>query len=445
MFYDSNEVDNELSCKHCEKRLVEPKFIPCGETICSLCEKSIQVNDQMFDCLVCKKKHEMPKDGLLKNKLALKMLSIKPTKISRGKAFNTFQESLNHIRMIINLIKHGVNNRDDYVKEHCIELKNNAQLVAEEVIQQINDFIIVKIKEIDDYGKEQLKERKDMENVDLNSSSSSLKDLNEFLKEIQSFYDENIKRLNENQFGDSVLVKLNETAINMGKKAEDKIKCLQQINFGGRVLKFDAKCNEQIDLGALKMIDNRMSSTLLPGRNQVKDLLSLCEFPVDQKWNLIYRASQDGFEAAKFHTNCDNKTNTLTVIKTTNGNVFGGYTEQTWNYNDSYSEQTWNNTGGYKADPNSFIFSLINKLNEPIKIKWSRNNGISCQTTYGPIFGGGYDFNIANQSNINTNSYSNLGHSYTHSDYRFETNEAKTFLAGSYNFQVSEIEVYTKD
>ncbi len=335
--------------------------------------------------------------------------------------------------MIINLIKHGVNNRDDYIKEHCIELKNNVQLVAEEVIQQINDFIIVKIKEIDDYEKEQLKESKDMENVDLNSSSSSLKDLNEFLKEMQSFYDENVKFLNENQFGDSVLVKLNETAINMGKKAEDKIKCLQQINFAGRILKFDAKFNEQIDLGALKMIDNRMNSTLLSGRNQVKDLLSLCEFPVDQKWNLIYRASQDGFEAAKFHTNCDNKTNTLTVIKSTNGNVFGGYTEQTWNH-----------TGGYKADPNSFIFSLINKLNEPIKIKWSKNNGIYCQTTYGPTFGGGNDFYISDKSNTNICSYSNLGHSYSHPDYRFETNEAKTFLAGSYNFQVSEIEVYTK-
>ncbi len=205
------------------------------------------------------------------------------------------------------LVRHH-NKRDDYVKEHCIELRNNVQLVAEEAIQQINDFVMLINKEIAEYEKEQLKMNRDTEIVDLNSSSLSLKDLNEFIKEIQSFYDENIKRLNENQFGDSVLVKLNETAINMGKKAEDKIKCLQQINFAGRILKFDAKFNEQIDLGALKMIDNRMNSTLLSGRNQVKDLLSLCEFPVDQKWNLIYRASQDGFEAAKFHTNCDNKT-----------------------------------------------------------------------------------------------------------------------------------------
>jgi len=287
-------------------------------------------------------------------------------------------------------------------------------------------------KEIAEYEKEQLKMNRDTEIVDLNSSSLSLKELNEFIKEIQSFYDENIKRLNENQFGDSVLLKLNETAINMGKKAEDKIKCLQQINFGGRVLKFDAKFNEQIDLGTLKMIDNRMSSTLLSGRNQVKDLLSLCEFPVDQKWNLIYRASQDGFEAAKLHTNCDNKPNTLTVIKTTNDYVFGGYTEQTWNHSVCY-----------KADPNSFIFSLINKLNEPIKIKWSQGNGINCGKSYCPTFGN-TDLYIADKSNTNKISYSNLGHSYIHPDYRFETNEAKSFLAGSYNFQVSEIEVFTK-
>ena len=134
----------------------------------------------------------------------------------------------------------------------------------------------------------------------------------------------------------------------------------------------------------------------------------------------------------EFHTKCDNKPNTLIIIKTTNGNVFGGYTDQSWSGNDSW-----------KADPNSFIFSLINLLNEPIIIKWSKNKGIFCSISYGPTFGG-YDFKIVDSSNTNGYSYSNLGHSYTHPDYRFETNEAKSFLAGSYNFQVSEIEVYTK-
>jgi hypothetical protein len=34
--------------------------------------------------------------------------------------------------------------------------------------------------------------------------------------------------------------------------------------------------------------------------------------------------------------------------------------------------------------------------------------------------------------------------SFTHQNYRLQTDKAKSFLAGSYNFQVLEIEVYTK-
>ena len=41
-----------------------------------------------------------------------------------------------------------------------------------------------------------------------------------------------------------------------------------------------------------------------------------------------------------------------------------------------------------------------------------------------------------------SNSY--LGDFYKHPQYAFGTNEAKTFLAGSYQFQLDEIEVYEK-
>ena len=161
----------------------------------------------------------------------------------------------------------------------------------------------------------------------------------------------------------------------------------------------------------------------------------LCEFPISQKLNLIYRASQDGFEADNFHTKCDYKPNTLIIIKSTNGNVFGGYTEKTWNQNGTF--------GHYEADPNSFIFSLINKLNKPLKIESFNNYSICCNSSYGPVFGA-YDLSIANNSNTNTTSSSNLSHSYIHSDYVFGSDKARSFLAGSYKFQVSEIEVYTK-
>jgi hypothetical protein len=64
MFYDTAKVDIALLCKHCEGRLDIPKILPCGKTICS---KSIQIKNNMFDCIICQEKHEISKDGLLIN------------------------------------------------------------------------------------------------------------------------------------------------------------------------------------------------------------------------------------------------------------------------------------------------------------------------------------------------------------------------------------------
>jgi hypothetical protein len=64
---------------------------------------------------------------------------------------------------------------------------------------------------------------------------------------------------------------------------------------------------------------------------------------------------------------------------------------------------------------------------------------------YGPTFGGDHDIYIANNANSRTSSYSNLGLTYSHPEYEYESNEAKSFLAGSYYFQLSKIEIYKID
>jgi len=155
---------------------------------------------------------------------------------------------------------------------------------------------------------------------------------------------------------------------------------------------------------------------------------------------LIYRASQDGFESKSFHAKCDDKPNTLVMIKSTNGNVFGGFTGESWGVFSIFSSDSFGIGFGF----DSFIYSLVNKMNKPIKIEWSKNKKIDSNPNYGPTFGSGHDFYIADKSNTNTSSSSNLGSSYIHPDYAYGSNEARSFLAGSYNFQVSDIEVYTK-
>jgi hypothetical protein len=92
----------------------------------------------------------------------------------------------------------------------------------------------------------------------------------------------------------------------------------------------------------------------------------------------------------------------------------------------------------------SFKYSFVNKINKPIKIKWSKNKKFDSYSSFGPTFGSGHDFYIANKSNTNTNSFSDLGLSYSHPEYAYGSNEARSFLAGSHKFKILEIEVFSK-
>ena len=51
--------------------------------------------------------------------------------------------------------------------------------------------------------------------------------------------------------------------------------------------------------------------------------------PQYAKWRLLFRASRDGYAAASFHSNCNNKGPTVTIVKS-GDNIFGGFTEMSW-------------------------------------------------------------------------------------------------------------------
>ena len=156
-----------------------------------------------------------------------------------------------------------------------------------------------------------------------------------------------------------------------------------------------------------------------------------------RKWSLLYRGSCDGFRASDFHSRCDYKAKTLTIVKSTNGNIFGGFTSA-----------QWKSTHSWQVDKNAFIFSLVNKENRPLIFEHSSNDtySICSYEDYGPIFGRGNDIFISDYSNTDTNtetnSFSNLGATYTHPEYPYESERAKTLLAGTHYFQVQEIEVF---
>ena len=113
------------------------------------------------------------------------------------------------------------------------------------------------------------------------------------------------------------------------------------------------------------------------------------------RYDLLWKGSRDGFKASTFHTKCNGKGATLTVIMSEHDKLFGGYTSESWGFGGS--------GGAYKYDPTAFVYSLTHKT----KCSKQKNTSYSIydDSTYGPIFGGGSDICICDNCNTNNSSY----------------------------------------
>lgn len=136
---------------------------------------------------------------------------------------------------------------------------------------------------------------------------------------------------------------------------------------------------------------------------------------------MLFRTTRDGFLANNFHEKCDGKAYTITLVITSIGRRFGGFTDQ-----------AWDKSGNNKTGDKGFILSLDNK-----EIYYNKNSSynIYCQSNYGPSFGGGCDFYLCDNCNTSNSNYNNSDHSYN-------TYGKKCAMAGTYNFYVKDYEVY---
>ena len=288
----------------------------------------------------------------------------------------------------------------------------------------------------------------------MNEEETLLKEINENLMDMSHLI-QNFKFI-QNEFRNPIS---NLESIIQFKSVQDSIylknkQKIQSITDHLEKIYFKTNSNVSIDFGKLELnrieiknepieiVDFDDSSTQMKfaqskilSFNQKNDLIKLCEFNLDTKWKLIYQASKDGFRAGNFHSKCDDKSPTLTIFRVKHlGYIFGGYTEVKWS---QFSEHT--------LDSNAFIFSLTNKSKRPCKMMTNDpRKSIYRSSSYGPVFGYG-DIHIADNSNMTMDSYSNLGYTYTHPKYVYKSKEIVSFLAGSFQFQLDEIEIYVKE
>jgi hypothetical protein len=121
----------------------------------------------------------------------------------------------------------------------------------------------------------------------------------------------------------------------------------------------------------------------------------------------------------------------ISLISSTNGTIFGGYTPIAWSSADYYVSD---------MRLESFAFTIKNPHNLPAQLfKQQRGErAVYHNASYGPTFGAGHDFYVCDECRNSNNSYSTFGNSYAN-----DTGiGGQQVLTGAYNFTVEEIEVF---
>lgn len=199
-------------------------------------------------------------------------------------------------------------------------------------------------------------------------------------------------------------------------------------SLGDADMRFPLDAREETPNEIAKVPKGLEESALLknaPNREFLKTLFDNMEF----SGKLLYRGSKNEFSASKFHSVCDNKGPTLTLVKSKLGYFFGGFAATSWNA----SSQS------YVASSASFLFSLNNKSKH--EIYQNHGNALHSHPSNGPLFGGGHDLYISDGCNVNQNSAANLGHTYK-SPHSYNSEESQKYLAGIYRFEVEDYEVF---
>ena len=129
-------------------------------------------------------------------------------------------------------------------------------------------------------------------------------------------------------------------------------------------------------------------STLIDTTCKFESLAALLdEDPRSLKLETLFSTRSSGWtDPAAFHTACDDKGPTLTLIQCSDGVSYGGYTSISWTSN-----------GGGQADAEAFLFRIANfatSNTQQAAEKFPSNeteNDVYGSPTRGPIFGAGHD------------------------------------------------------
>ena len=116
-----------------------------------------------------------------------------------------------------------------------------------------------------------------------------------------------------------------------------------------RISELEKKVNKLLKEKENKDELKGFENTIIKNKEEANKILKWICPNNERKVKLLYKATPEENTNDDFHRKCDNKGATVTLIETTKGRRFGGYTSLNWSSDE-----------GWKDDKEAFLFSLDN-------------------------------------------------------------------------------------
>lgn len=390
--------------------------------------------------LSAKKEHEKAlheKDGLINNNKYLQK-EIELAKANRGDALN----SLNTQKEEFQYNYDKINNLNNSLQKQVTD--KNRKL---ELIQKKTEILNERLK-LFPWGMENLlsktestenKRKVSVENEsvlrELDTKCSTLKKKNEEKeRKILDLVNENLRKENRiiNLLSQNGQIEKVELTKEMKLSNNEKTKILME--------KMNKKEITEKDFANLNFIQKDLNSLLLLNRSNIynvrnwmfpamKNFLEIKDLKGNMNFNLIHKASIHGYGADAFLKKCGNMNNLLVICLTEKDKLIGGFSPLKWIVPKD-DEKVYLRDEELK----SFLFSVT--LNRKLPL-YNSDFAIMCSNHMGPVFGGGSDLEIVNNSNVTFNNYGNIGNSYADS----KPINANDFY-GNEKYLIQDYEVY---
>lgn len=241
MFYEEDEINSLLICKLCQQKLVDPRVLNCGNTVCHKCIIAIydkQTNG--FDCIFCFKFHIMPKIGFPVNEIILKLSDKKPKEVYRGEIYENLKHRLETIDLKCEKLQNDFNNIPKRIKEQCSITRDQVDIVTNDLIELISKYRVDLIEKVNDYERDCINNYK-------NNYLSFHKRLDELFKQVRLFHDKWNEYLKRTNIDEMQLNKANDYASDWVNKLLNIEQIFKRIAFNDKLLHFETNNLNTID------------------------------------------------------------------------------------------------------------------------------------------------------------------------------------------------------